>query len=58
MVKYIAKTEIGGIEIRLIHSEHGYVVLYGMERKAFTPQDKALAVKNYKQCVDHAFDLI
>jgi hypothetical protein len=58
MIKYLIKTEIDGIEIRLIQSAHGFVVIYGMERKAYTIHDKALALKAYRESVSHALDMI
>lgn len=54
MIKYIIKTEIDGVEIRLIQSQHGFAVLYGMERKTFVASDRKLAFKAYKECVNHA----
>jgi hypothetical protein len=58
MLKYLIKTEIGGTEIRLIQSAHGYAVIYGMERKTYILSDRTLAFKSYKECVNHALELI
>lgn len=58
MLKYLIKTEIDGTEIRLIQSAHAYAVLYGMERKTYTLADRELAFKAYKECVNHALELI
>lgn len=52
MLTYMAKTEIGGIEIRLIKSQFGFVVIYGMERKEYSNQSTAWS--GYKRAVDHA----
>ena len=56
MLKYLIKTEINETEIRLIQYSHGYAVLYGMDRKTYTLSDKKLAVKSYKDCVNHALE--
>tara|TARA_R110000796_G_C14282809_1_gene402909 strand:+ start:369 stop:554 length:186 start_codon:yes stop_codon:yes gene_type:complete len=54
MLNYIIKTEIDGLEIRLIQSQFGFVVLYGMEKKSFVASDRKLAFKYCKECVNHA----
>jgi len=56
MLKYLIKTEIDGTEIRLIQSQYGFAVLYGMERKSFVASDRKLAFKAYKECVNHALE--
>lgn len=56
MLKYLIKTEIDGIEIRLIESRHALVVLYGMENTAFRLEERKAAIKCYKNCVLHAME--
>ena len=55
MLQYLAKTEIGGIEIRLIKSQFSVVVIYGMERKVY--ENEKQAWRGYRQCVNHAAEL-
>jgi len=57
MFKYLIKTEIGGMEIRLIESEHALVVLYGMEKQIFRLEERKAAIKSYKNCVLHAIEI-
>lgn len=52
MLTYMAKTEIGGIEIRLIKSQFGFVTIYGMERKEYETESQAWV--GYKSSVNHA----
>ena len=56
MLKYIAKTEIGGIEIRLINSESSFVVIYGMTKETYETEKQAW--RGYRDCVDHAAGLL
>ena len=57
MIKYLIETTVNGVKIDLIQSRHGYVVIYGMERKTYTEKDRKLAFKSYKQSVNHALEL-
>ena len=52
MLSYLAKTEIGGIEIRLIKSQFGFVTIYGMEKSEYSSESRAWV--GYKSAVDHA----
>ena len=55
MIEYIAKTEIEGIEIRLMSSRHLHVVVYGMTSTEYpTMPEAALA---YQECIEHALSL-
>ena len=56
MIKYLIETMINGVKIDLIQSQYGYAVIYGMERKTYTAQDRTLAFKSYKECVNHALE--
>lgn len=56
-LKYLVKTEIGGIEIRVIESQHGICVIYGMQRKSFTLSERKAAFREYKSAVNHALVL-
>jgi hypothetical protein len=56
MIKYLIETTIQGVKIDLIQSQYGYAVIYGMERKTYTAQDRTLAFKAYKECVNHALE--
>ena len=55
MLTYLAKTEINGVEIRLIKSQFGFVVIYGMERTEYTKE--SIAWGGYRCAVDHAIHL-
>jgi len=55
MIKYLAKTEISGIEIRLIQSQFGFVVIYGMEKTEYS--NESTGWSGYKRAADHAIRL-
>ena len=55
MLNYLAKTEIGGIEIRLIKSQFGFVVIYGMEKTEYS--NESTGWNGYRRAVDHAIRL-
>ena len=52
MLTYMAKTEINGVEIRLIKSQFGFVVIYGMEKTDYS--EESIAWGGYRSAVDHA----
>jgi hypothetical protein len=54
MLRYLVKTEIAGIEIRLIESQFSLVLIYGMERRAFELAERKAAWRAYKESVLHA----
>lgn len=55
-MKYLIKTEIAGIEIRLIESQFALVVIYGMQKTVFELSERKAAFKSYKTCVNHALE--
>ena len=56
MIEYLIKTEIGGMEIRLIKSPYGLAVVYGMSQKSFDISEMKAALKEYKNSVNHAIE--
>ena len=56
MLKYLAKSDVGGIEVRVIQSSHGFAVIYGMESKKYETESQAW--KAYGDCLRHAADLL
>ena len=56
MIEYVIKSEIGGVEIRLIKSQFAYVVIYGMEKIECT--DPNHAHREYDACMEHALTCI
>lgn len=56
MIKYIAKTEIDGIEIRIIYSQAAdkYFTIYGLEKYPFESMSDAF--EQYKDCCQHALE--
>lgn len=57
MLDYIIKTEIAGIEIRVVYSNAAdtYYVTYGLQKTGFTSLERAL--EDYNECVTHAINL-
>lgn len=57
MINYIIKTEIEGVEIRLMYSKSSdkFYVLYGLEFKSFPSIETARTC--YDNCVRHALEL-
>lgn len=56
MLDYLIKTEIAGIEIRLVYSQapNAYYVIYGLEKKKYNHISHA---KNeYDTCIKHALE--
>lgn len=56
MIRYLIKTEIDGVELRLIQSRYGYVTVYGMDRA--THKTLADALADYNGCVRHALQSV
>ena len=54
MMRYLIKTDIDGMEIRLIEGKYSFAVVYGMQNKHFPLNEKKLALNEYKSCVNHA----
>lgn len=54
MLRYLAKSEIGGIEIRLIESQFAFVVIYGMEKTTFKKTDGQKARDCFNAAIQHA----
>lgn len=55
MLNYLIKTEIDGIEIRVVYSKapDKYYVIYGLEIKEF--ENSSDAMRQYESCVLHAW---
>ena len=58
MIEYLIKTQIDGMEIRLIESQHSFAVVYGMQNKHFPLTEIKLAIAEYKHCVNHALECL
>jgi len=56
MIEYLIKTNINGVEIRLIKSPYGLAVVYGMSHKTFDTYEMKAALREYKDSVQHAIE--
>ena len=56
MIKYLIKTEIDGVEIRLIYSQapNMFYVLYGLESVPY--RNVSSALDGFNECIKHALE--